>query len=88
MSQPDYRAPRTRRRAAPAGPGRPGADIPRPRRREQEPDEGEVRSPGDITSVVIRAGELSACCLASVLVSLVLMGVLVGVLAIGYTLFK
>lgn len=89
MSHSDSRAvPAPRRAAAPGAPGAaPGGPSPRQRRREPPNREPHEPGGGTVPAALARAAELSACCVASLAVSLLLLGLLVGLAFVAYQLF-
>lgn len=72
-------------RVAETAPRRSQVPRPRPGSRERDTDREDE---GGLRGAVIRAGELSACCVTSFLMSSLVMAALVGVAFLIYTILK
>jgi hypothetical protein len=87
MSHSGSRPAPTRRRGTDAGSADTGSGGSRRSRREALNRESREPEDGGIGAVMTRTGELMACCVASLAVSFVVMGVLVGLVVGIYMLF-
>ncbi|MBM9509661.1 hypothetical protein [Actinacidiphila acididurans] len=91
MSHSDSRADHGRRRAAaPGGAATTASQGPRrPVRQPRDPDDHPgSRSGGPVLSAITRAGELTACCAVSAVISLLVLGAIGALVIAVYTLTK